>query len=296
MTDDIPQQQPTVGRAKLLGIDTGLCPFSSNIPSTEPMKQVTFWSLKHLDVFLPSLLQSASHGRSLQIPTKKSKLFTGFEGQESFWIQVLEGELPVAKDNYVVGELRLDGLRPALGNRILVEVEFDIDANGILHVKASDLGSGSTCTDETEIADDYKAELQAVLNMGTADRPHIDEEQSPRSKAVQSTAEVLTLEDIVEEIIQEEIVDETDVYVRVFNPIWRSRGDKLSLEEVQNLSRSAPQGLDPSEVDWIYRRGLPSSRCTLILQGVALDALGLFDGMKDTHPVGEETWSGQKNR
>lgn len=65
-----------------------------------------------------------------KIPTKKSKLFTGFEGQESFWMQVLEGELPLAKDNYVVGELRLDGLQPALGNRILVEVEFDIDVPG----------------------------------------------------------------------------------------------------------------------------------------------------------------------
>lgn len=81
--------------------------------------------------------------RNTTVPTLKSKFFTAAPQQEGVLIQVLEGELPLAKDNHTVGQLHLDKLRPAFADRVLIEVSFDIDANDILHVTASDCGSGS---------------------------------------------------------------------------------------------------------------------------------------------------------
>lgn len=94
------------------------------------------------DALMTCLIQ-----RNTTVPTRKSKVFTvASPGQQSVWLQILEGELPFAKDNHVVGQLRLDGLQPAagMGDRPLVEVGFDLDANDVLHVTAADLGSGAS--------------------------------------------------------------------------------------------------------------------------------------------------------
>lgn len=65
--------------------------------------------------------------RNTTVPTLKSKFFTAAPQQEGVLIQVLEGELPLAKDNHTVGQLHLDKLRPAFADRVLIEVSFDID-------------------------------------------------------------------------------------------------------------------------------------------------------------------------
>lgn len=61
------------------------------------------------------------------MPTKKSRFFTANPQQEGVLIQVLEGELPLAKDNHIVGQLHLDKIRPAFADRVLIEVSFDLD-------------------------------------------------------------------------------------------------------------------------------------------------------------------------
>ncbi|MDR3680196.1 MAG: molecular chaperone DnaK [Flavipsychrobacter sp.] len=77
------------------------------------------------------------------IPTKKSEVFsTASDSQPSVEINVLQGERPMAKDNKNLGRFILDGIPPAPRGVPQVEVIFDIDANGILHVTAKDKGTG----------------------------------------------------------------------------------------------------------------------------------------------------------
>ena len=77
------------------------------------------------------------------IPTRKSETFsTASDNQPSVEIHVLQGERPMAKDNKTIGRFHLDGIAPAPRGVPQVEVTFDIDANGILHVSAKDKGTG----------------------------------------------------------------------------------------------------------------------------------------------------------
>ena len=77
------------------------------------------------------------------IPSKKSETFsTASDNQPSVEIHVLQGERPMAKDNRNIGRFHLDGIPPAQRGVPQIEVTFDIDANGILHVSAKDKGTG----------------------------------------------------------------------------------------------------------------------------------------------------------
>lgn len=77
------------------------------------------------------------------IPSKKSEVFsTASDSQPSVEIHVLQGERPMAKDNRTIGRFHLDGIPPAPRGVPQIEVIFDIDANGILHVAAKDKGTG----------------------------------------------------------------------------------------------------------------------------------------------------------
>jgi len=81
--------------------------------------------------------------RNTTIPAKKTQTFSTFsDSQPSVEIVVLQGERPMSRDNKVLGTFRLDGIPPAPRGTPQIEVTFDIDANGILHVSAKDLGTG----------------------------------------------------------------------------------------------------------------------------------------------------------
>src|SRR5215212_6757063 len=81
--------------------------------------------------------------RNTTIPAKKTQVFSTYsDSQPSVEIVVLQGERPMSRDNKILGTFRLDGIPPAPRGMPQIEVTFDIDANGILHVSAKDLGTG----------------------------------------------------------------------------------------------------------------------------------------------------------
>ena len=96
--------------------------------------------------------------RNTTIPTKKTQIFTtAADGQTSVDIAIYQGEREFCHDNKQLGMFRLDGIAPAPRGIPQIEVTFDIDANGIVHVSAKDLGTGKaqniTITSSTNMSD-----------------------------------------------------------------------------------------------------------------------------------------------
>lgn len=97
--------------------------------------------------------------RNTTIPAKKSQIFsTAADGQTSVEIHVLQGEREMAQDNKTLGRFQLTGIPAAPRGVPQIEVSFDIDANGIVHVSAKDLGTGNsqdiTITASTNLSED----------------------------------------------------------------------------------------------------------------------------------------------
>ncbi len=98
--------------------------------------------------------------RNTTIPTKKSQVFsTAADGQTSVEIHVLQGEREMASHNKTLGRFNLTGIPPAPRGVPQIEVTFDIDANGIVHVSAKDLGTGN----------EQKVTITASTNMSKED-------------------------------------------------------------------------------------------------------------------------------
>lgn len=97
--------------------------------------------------------------RNTTIPTNKKQVFsTAADNQTAVDINIVQGERQLAKDNKALGQFRLDGIAPAPRGVPQIEVSFDIDANGIVHVSAKDLGTGKeqkiTITSGTNLSDE----------------------------------------------------------------------------------------------------------------------------------------------
>ncbi len=108
--------------------------------------------------------------RNVTIPAKKTEIFsTASDNQPSVEIHVLQGEREMAADNKSIGRFKLDGIAPAPRGVPQIEVTFDIDANGILHVTAKDLGTGKmqniTITASSGLSD---SEIERMVNEAKA--------------------------------------------------------------------------------------------------------------------------------
>ena len=119
--------------------------------------------------------------RNTTIPTKKSQIFsTAADGQTSVEVHVLQGEREFARDNKTLGVFHLDGIAPAPRGIPQIEVTFDIDANGIVHVSAKDLGTGKeqsiTITSNTNMSkEDIDKAVQEAEQYAAEDKKRREE-------------------------------------------------------------------------------------------------------------------------
>ena len=119
--------------------------------------------------------------RNTTIPTRKSKVYsTADDNQTQVEIHVLQGERPMAHDNRTLGRFHLIGIPPAPRGIPQVEVTFDIDANGILHVSAKDLGTGKE--QKIQITASSGLKEDEVQNMVREAEQHADEDRTRREE------------------------------------------------------------------------------------------------------------------
>ncbi|MCI4439283.1 molecular chaperone DnaK [archaeon] len=155
--------------------------------------------------------------RNTTIPIRKSQIFTtAADNQTTVTIHVLQGERPMAADNVSLGMFNLTGIPPAPRGVPQIEVTFDIDANGILHVTAKDLGTGKqagiTITGSTKLSKEEKERLIKEAEM------YAEQDRKKREEA--------------------ELRNEADSLIYTAEKTVKELGDKIGKDNVDKINNA----------------------------------------------------------
>ncbi len=169
--------------------------------------------------------------RNTTIPTKKSQIFsTATDNQNAVTIHVLQGERPMAQDNKSLGRFDLMGIPPAPRGIPQIEVSFDIDANGIVHVTAKDLGTGKE--QSIKITASQKLNNEEIERMKKEAELHAEDDKKRR-----------------EEI---EVINQADAIVYSTEKLFedmQGKVDDKKMDEVKSEIAELKKLLEPEQKD-----------------------------------------------
>ena len=171
--------------------------------------------------------------RNTTIPTKKSEIFsTAADNQTSVEIHVMQGERPMAKDNRTLGKFHLVGIPTAPRGIPQIEVTFDIDANGILNVKATDKGTGKEQT--ITITSSSGLSKEEIDRMAKEGELHAEEDRQAKEAV--------------------EVKNRADAMVYSTEKLLKEHRDKIGDADAKNIeaaleeAKKAIQGNDTSQI------------------------------------------------
>jgi molecular chaperone DnaK len=201
------------------------------------------------------------------IPTKKSQVFsTAADNQPSVEIHVLQGERPMAKDNNTIGRFHLDGIPPAPRGTPQIEVTFDIDANGLIHVTAADKATGKTQDIRIEASsglseeeiEKMKKEAEANAESDKKAKEEVDTLNSADAMIFQTDSQLKEFGDKIPDDKKKAIEDALDILKKAhetkdvdsiktaldgINEAWKNASEELykAQAEAQQSSGTGPQ-------------------------------------------------------
>ncbi len=171
--------------------------------------------------------------RNTTIPTRKSEIFTTAEdNQTAVDIRVYQGERPMARDNMLLGQFRLEGIPPAPRGVPQIEVTFDIDANGILNVSAKDLATGK----------EQKITIQASTNLTEADIQRMIREAEQHAEEDRRRRELA------------EARNQADTVIYSVEKALKELGDKVSAADrsrIENLIKDLRAAMETEDIQRI---------------------------------------------